>query len=319
MARLKGEAPADPGLTALLTAELTGAVPGAVRSFAARLAARADGATAAVLFYGSGLRDAALDGLLDFYVLVDRARAWPGSRLAAAAQRVLPPNVGYVEEAIDGRVLRAKYAVMTLAQFRRRMRARSLDTTLWTRFSQPCACAFVRSDADFAAVRDCIAASVTTAAYWAAVLGPEEAPAATFWNALFAETYRLELRVESAERADTLVGRAPDRYAQALETGWRAGGIAFERRGDALRPQLDPEARAAALRRWGVRRRLGRPLNVLRLLKAALTFERALDYVVWKVERHSGVRLPVAEWERRYPLLAAPGIYRRLRRRGLLR
>jgi hypothetical protein len=64
---------------------------------------------------------------------------------------------------------------------------------------------------------------------------------------------------------------------------------------------------------------LGRPLNILRLLKAALTFERGVDYVLWKVERHSGVRLAVANWERRFPLLAAPGIYYRLRRRGLLR
>jgi len=58
---------------------------------------------------------------------------------------------------------------------------------------------------------------------------------------------------------------------------------------------------------------------VLRLLKAALTFDRGMDYVVWKVERHSGVRLEVAPWERRFPLLAAPGLYCRLRRRGLLR
>jgi hypothetical protein len=76
---------------------------------------------------------------------------------------------------------------------------------------------------------------------------------------------------------------------------------------------------AEALRRWRLRSRLGRPLNVLRLLKATFTFDRPLEYVVWKVERHSGERLAVAPWERRFPLLAAPGVYRRLRRRGLLR
>jgi hypothetical protein len=44
-----------------------------------------------------------------------------------------------------------------------------------------------------------------------------------------------------------------------------------------------------------------------------------MDYVAWKVERHSGVRIELADWERRHPLLAAPGLYWRLRRRGVLR
>ena len=115
------------------------------------------------------------------------------------------------------------------------------------------------------------------------------------------------------------MAHAPRRYARLLPLAWRAVGIEFEEDGDVLRPLLPPRIRAEARRRWRVRRRLGRPLNVLRLLKAALTFERPLDYVTWKVERHSGVRLAVADWEHRFPLLAAPGLYCRLRRRGLLR
>jgi len=151
------------------------------------------------------------------------------------------------------------------------------------------------------------------------VLGPECGEPAAYWNALYARTYELELRVESAGRSDALVARAHERYARLLPAAWRAPGIAFDADSGSLRPLLAPRVRARALRRWWLRRRLGRPLNVLRLLKASLTFERPLDYVVWKVERHSGVRLAVAPWERRFPLLAAPGLYLRLRRRGLLR
>ncbi len=40
-----------------------------------------------------------------------------------------------------------------------------------------------------------------------------------------------------------------------------------------------------------------------------------MDYVAWKIERHSGVRIEVAPWQRRFPLLAAPGLYWKLRRR----
>ncbi len=320
MARaLNSSAPPDPTLAALIEPELQRAVAPEVSVFAERLAARAGAETAAVMFYGSALRDDALDGLLDFYVLVDRAGAWPQGWVAAAANRVLPPNVGYAEETIADRILRAKYAVMTLAQFRRAMAVRSLDTTLWTRFSQPCACVYVRSDADRNEVLDAVCTAAKSAAYWAAVLGPECGERAAYWNALYARTYELELRVESAGRSDTVVARARERYARLLPASWQAAGVAFETHADALRPLLDRRSRAGALRQWALRRRLGRPLNVLRLLKAALTFERPLDYVVWKVERHSGVRLAVAPWQRRFPLLAAPGLYCRLRRRGLLR
>ena len=309
----------DPALAALIAPELATGVPSAVETFAARLAARAGGRAGAVLFYGSGLREQALDGMLDFYVLLDRARAWPGSRLAAAANRLLPPNVGYAEERVEGRVLRAKYAVITRAQFERGMAPGSLDTTLWTRFAQPVACVHARSEADRSAVLAAVCRAATTAAYWAAVLGPETGTAAAYWDALFAATYRLELRVESAGRSESLVAHARSRYARLLPVAWRAGGIAFDADGERLRPRLAPRERGHARRRWARRRRLGRPLNVVRLLKAALTFEQPLDYVVWKVERHSGVRLAIAPWERRFPLLAAPGLYCRMRRRGLLR
>ena len=80
------------------SAELARArLPAPVAALAAELAARAGAATAAVLFYGSALRDDALDGVLDFYVLTDRPIAWPGSRLTSLAGRLLPPNVGYLE------------------------------------------------------------------------------------------------------------------------------------------------------------------------------------------------------------------------------
>ena len=44
-----------------------------------------------------------------------------------------------------------------------------------------------------------------------------------------------------------------------------------------------------------------------------------MDYVAWKVERHSGFRIEPSEWQRRHPLLAAPALYLKLRARGVLR
>ena len=83
-------------------------------------------------------------------------------------------------------------------------------------------------------------------------------------------------------------------------------------------PQLSAGERRSAARRWARRRWLGEPLNILRLLKAAFTFDGAMDYVAWKIERHSGVRIEVSPWQRRFPLLAAPKLYWQLRKRGVL-
>lgn len=309
----------DEPLRSLLAEELQRELPSAVTELAAQLARRADGAVAAVLFYGSNLRDARLDGVLDFYVLLDHVGAWPGSRLAALANRLLPPNVGYLEATLQGHALRAKYALISTAQFRRGVSPEALDTTLWARFSQPSCCAWARSDADRDAATDAVRQAVITAAGWAAGLGPERGDALSFWRALFAHTYAAELRVEKGARGNDLVARDAERYATLLPEAWRAAGLDFDTAEGELAPRLAPSSRAAAARRWAVRQRLGKPLNIARLVKAAFTFDGAMDYAMWKVERHSGIRPEITDWQRRHPLLAAPGLYRRLRKLNVLR
>lgn len=317
-------------LRAIIDAELGRPASPAVLALAERFARRAGSHAVAVLFYGSALRAEALDGVLDFYVLLDRVGDWPGSRLGAAANRLLPPNVGYFEGVNEesevaegqrgGERLRAKYALMSLKQFSRGMSPAGFDTTLWARFSQPCVCVWARSDADRAAVVGAVCDAVVTAARWAAALGPTSGRALDFWRALFARTYEAELRVERTGRSDSIVDRDAARYSALLPAAWRIGGIEYQSAPEGvLTPTLRDAARRAAGRRWARRKILGKPLNLLRLLKAAFTFDGAMDYVAWKIERHSGVRIEVSPWQRRFPLLAAPGLYWKLRRRGVLR
>jgi hypothetical protein len=307
-------------LGALLDAELARPVPAPVAALADELASRAGPSNAAVLFYGSALRDDALDGVLDFYVLTDQPIAWPGTGWTRLAGRLLPPNVGYLETVVGKATLRAKYAVMTLAQFRAAMSPRSIDTTLWARFSQPVVLVRARGEAESREVGAAIADAVVTAAGWAAGLGPERAAAVDFWRALYQRTYAAELRVERSARADDLVSRDAGRYARLLPLAWQAGALAFTRDDEGrLAPALDASERSAAERRWRRRRLLGRPINLLRLLKAASTFDNAADYVAWKIERHSGYRIEPSPFQRRHPVLAAPALYLKLRARGVLR
>jgi len=303
----------------IIGAELARDAPGGARQLAGELARRGGSATSAVLYYGSNLRTESLEGILDFYVLVDDVSAWPAGMLAHLANRWLPPNVGFLEMAHGPDRLRAKFAVMTPAQFAARLTDASLDTTIWARFCQPALCIWARSAEDRANTTALVGDAVVRAALWAARLGPESGPAEDFWRGLFARTYAAELRVEKAGRPQDIIDKDPARYAALLPLAWQVGGLTFASRDDGLLTVVMPAAqRRRHARQWAQRARHGRRLNLMRLLKAAFTFEGATDYAVWKIERHRGVRIQVTPWQRRFPLLAAPALYWKLRRLGVL-
>ena len=44
-------------------------------------------------------------------------------------------------------------------------------------------------------------------------------------------------------------------------------------------------------------------LSALRLFKALFSFENPLDYLVWKIERHTGIRETPTDLQRKYPIL----------------
>ena len=124
-------------LCALVAEELALPVPDAIAAMGRVVAARLGGV--AVLFYGSVLRTGDLDGLLDFYVLTERA-AHTGVRAR------LWPEISFEEAAVGGRTLRAKVATMPLATFAAAADDRMTDTTVWTRFVQPSALVFARDE-----------------------------------------------------------------------------------------------------------------------------------------------------------------------------
>lgn len=287
----------------VVAAALDRPVPAEIAEAARRLADQLGGS--AVLFYGSVLRTGDLDGVLDFYVLT----ASPGHRgVRRLANRWLWPDVSYHELPIGGRTIRAKVATMPLDTFAQAARGAFLDTTIWTRFVQPAILAWCASDAARDAVRDAIAAAAITAARFAAALGPEAGRPRAYWQALFAATYRTELRVERPGRETQIIDNAPDHFEHLLPLAWQAAGIEVTRHGADLRPALELAERRRLLARWRARRRAGKPLNLARLAKAAFTFDGAAAYALWKIERHTGRHFALTPWRERHPILAAPGV-----------
>ncbi|MCL9998742.1 MAG: hypothetical protein NBV68_05135 [Erythrobacter sp.] len=267
----------------------------AVADFA-RALADASGAVA-VLFYGSNLRTGSLDGVLDFYLLL------PGTQESA-----IWPRVSYHERSHDGMTLRAKVATMRLATFAKAAGGELADTTIWARFVQPSALIWAADDAAKADVIAAIASAAATAARLAAALGPVSAAAEDYWRALFRATYSAEFRVEKQGRENDILSVNADHFAGLLPLALEAGGIAPGLHGSILTPRLMPAERARILGWWKRRRRLGKPLNLLRLVKASTTFEGAARYAAWKIERHTGMPVKLTPFRERFPLLAAPQV-----------
>ena len=270
-----------------------------VSAFAERLA-RAAGAQAA-LFYGSNLRTGELEGVLDFYLLT------PGEQV----ERIWP-RVSYHEWETGGTVLRAKVATMALATFERACRGESRDTTIWTRFVQPSALVWQADGSVGPRLTAAMEQAARTAARLAAALGPERGRAQDYWRALFRATYQAEFRVEKPGRESSILEVNAAHFDGLLPLALEAEGITFAQEGEVLAPRLSPAMRMRILRWWASRRRLGKPLNLLRLVKATTTFEGAARYAAWKIERHTGVAVEVTPWRERHPLLAAPGVMARV-------
>ena len=289
--------------------ELLAPAPPHAVAFAAKLAELFE-APLAVLFYGSILRTGDLDGVMDFYVLTAGTRRG----LRGLATRLLWPDVSYHEIEHDGVTLRAKVATMTLGQFQRAVTGQGADTTIWARFVQPSALVWTADPAIGPAVIDAVAEAARTAARFAAALGPREGTPGDFWAALFQQTYKAEFRVEKGGRERSILAFDPERYDRLLLACWREEGFLDLTPVGPVAPSMSVAERRQLTAAWSVRRALGKPLNLARLIKAAFTFEGAARYAAWKIERHTGMAVPLTPWRERHPVLAAPGVLWRLAR-----
>lgn len=312
-------------LRAAIEAEVDTAVPPAVEAFAEAIRNRHPRGAAAVLFYGSCLwRQTVEDesAVLDFYLLVDRYRDAYDGWLMAAANRLLPPNVFYLELPWKGLRLRAKYAIVTVDHFRYGTSRHSLQAALWARFAQPARLVYARDPAARAAVVSCLSQAVTTLVGASAPLLGDRFTAAELWTGAFRNTYRAELRTERSDRAQVVYAARHERFDRLTPAALAAAGLAYtwsDREQAFVGHRAMAPARLRARCAWAMRRVWGKSLNVLRLVKALFTFEGGVDYMVWKIERHTSVRPELSPWQRRHPLLAAPGVLWRLYRQGVIR
>ncbi len=275
-------------------ASLARVVPAELRAMADALRKKHHGVLA-ILAYGSCIRGVAVnETLMDFYVLTESLAGVSSNPLSRMACRLVPPNVYYAE--IDGG-LRAKYAVLPLPLFAKWMERKTRNPYFWARFAQPAALVFGSDDAAKAAVIAGIAMALRTAFANARALTTQSG-ALEIWTAGFTATYATEFRSEKTGRAAQIVQTYPDYYREAAKL---------------LSTEKPVHARPT------LQRITGRLWSALRLMKAAFTFQGGAEYIVWKIERHSGEKIILTDWQRRHPILAGVGLLGTLLRKGAVR
>ena len=289
------------------------AIAGKVRAQAAEIAGvDPDAGIAAVLGYGSCLRDVSpAEGLADFYVLMADGVPVSQSRLARAGCRIASPNVYYAECQHEGVMLRAKYAVLPLGQFEQRVSGRTLNPYFWARFAQPSALILSQEDAG-PRVLAAVKAAVVTMLWQSLLLCDGKSRLEDVWLTGLQATYGTELRSESAARAQTIMDADPDWYRETAEAVLGPDM-------DAALSRVSDADWARGITQWRKRKRQGKRLSVLRLIKAAFTFRGGADYLAWKIERHSGVEVKLSGWQRRHPILASVWLMPKLYLKGAFR
>jgi hypothetical protein len=286
----------SPQLIALISQQSSQQPLPEIHILADELLARYGRTIQAILFYGSCFRKGDNEGLLDLYLLVDNYRSAHRKRWPAFLNRLLPPNVYYLELPFKGRLVRAKYAVLSIKDFERGTSRRCFHSYLWARFAQPAGLVYVRDDQIAQQVQNALACSVITF---------------------------IKLRPEKFDSIFALFDANIKYYEQLTQAAITAVPFPVQVASGSYptRYHVNIPARIRFSNRlaWTVRRPQGKLLSALRLLKGMTTFQGGLDYILWKIEQHSGITVEVSPRLKRHPLLASGVLFWRLYRRGAFR
>jgi hypothetical protein len=295
--------------------------------FIEELKSRFDSSLDAILLYGSCLRSHEIgDGVVDFYTVVDDYSNAYQEHYLRYFNTWLPPNVFYLEVSAQNRIFRAKYAVISMAEFEKGNQY-WFHSYLWARFAQPVRLLYARDEIIRQRIYNSLAHAVvaflrpTIEALGSCVVTAEE-----IWVKGLTLTYAAELRPERESRARQLTELNLDEYRHLTECALPSLVGILEKlpqehqvQGIGYRCLADDSERRRSLRRWQLRRWQGRVLSVLRLAKATFTFRDCIDYAAWKIERHTGVNIEVTPRLRRHPVLFGCKVFWKLFRRGVLR
>jgi hypothetical protein len=298
--------------------------PGSVHALTQKILSSHGHAVQAILFYGSCLRKRDdVDGIVDLYVIVDSYRQAYRKPSHAFVNELLSPNFFYLEVPFQRRMIRSKYGVFSSRDFHRGTSMRWFHSYLWGRLAQPVSLVYARNRHIAKEIHTALARAVVTFITRVLPIMPPRFTFRELWCEGLALSYSTELRPERRDRAAELFDANMHYYKELTQAAMglvsysvgTIGGTA----GPCYRASVSDLTRIRSRFAWFVRRFHGKLLSILRLLKGPLTFKGGLDYVLWKIERHSGVTVQMDPRLRRIPLLGVGVLFWRLYKRDAFR
>ncbi len=313
-----------PELLTLVQGQDASEAPEAIQNLCEALLNRHPKTIQAILFYGSCLRsDSDIDGIVDLYLIVDDYASINSSPFLAFANHWLPPNVFYTEVPYRDRTVRTKYAILSIEDFQHSTSMRWFHSYFWARFAQPTMVLYAASPEMKQRIHAALAQAVLTFLQRSIPQAPAIFEALDIWKTGLSLTYQAELRTERSGRISQILEANRTYYQQTADIA--LPHLSIPMTSDKSTQPVQYQANQSASERfisscsWFLRRTQGKLLSVLRLIKGLFTFEGGVDYILWKIERHSGVSIELTPGQRKHPLLASPSVFWKLYRKGAFR
>ena len=245
-----------------------------------------------ILFYGSCMRSREYqDAMLDFYIVVDGYKNAFGNWIPALANKLLPPNVYYLQVEQNNEVYRAKYAVISKVSLERCVANNSFHSYFWARFTQPISYIYLSDTEDKHWIAKVQHDAANTFSNKVIPMLQGECGSEQLWVRGLQLTYSAELRTETGQRAISL---------------YKSNQQYFDEISDSIlskqsKIKVSKYGKLFSHVSWRLRIVVGKLLSVLRLMKASITFANGVDYIAWKIERHTGEKIEVSDNLRKHP------------------
>jgi len=316
---------APAGLITIIRQKTSMESPPAIKALTEEILARHRDAAQAILWYGSCFRTGDdSNGIVDFYLVVDKYRHAYRRHSYAFLNKLLPPNVFYLEIPYEGGVRRCKYTVFSFKDFQQGAAMRWFRSYLWSRLAQPMGLVYARNNHVAEQVYASMAKALLTFITRVLPLMPShQFSSRELWCKGLALSYAAELRAERREKLTALFDADPGHYEELTRSAMESVPYSVEALSDnqawRYRASIPALTRIFSRVMWALRRLQGKILSILLLVKGLYTFQGGLDYVLWKIERHSGVRIHIDHRLRQIPLVGVVVLFWRLYRRGAFR
>ncbi|MBL4788239.1 MAG: hypothetical protein JKY60_04070 [Kordiimonadaceae bacterium] len=165
-----------------------------------------------------------------------------------------------------------------------------------------------------ATVENSIAQAVSTMLANLLALKPWAVESGDLWVEAFEQTYASELRSEPRGKGREIYLLDMERYDALTPLALECLGV--DPTAAPKRPSSKQKDAFGPRMKWMMRRWNGKLVSFLRLLKATATFDGGIDYIAWKIRRHSGVEIEVKDWMRKHPIIAGVSLFWNLRKKG---